>query len=138
LALLVPLQNPEEVVLGAKPPRFGSPILLDLGGLSIRDMGCWQGKYLIIAGPYDGVGKSKLYSWAGGDAVPKHLKDVDLKGLNPEGLIIYPDKGLEAVQLLSDDSSHQGGGAACKELPESTRQFRSVWVTLETKHHKGR
>ena len=54
---------------------------LDLGGLGIRDMGFWQGRYLLIGGPYDGAGKSKLFSWTGGSARAKHLRDIDLKGL---------------------------------------------------------
>ena len=52
-ALLTPLLNPEDIVNG-KRAQVGAPITLDLGGLGIRDMSFWQGRYLIIAGPYDG------------------------------------------------------------------------------------
>lgn len=132
-ALLVPLLNPEEVLYGRRP-KFGTPIQLDLNGLGIRDMAYADGRYLIIAGPSDGLGKSKLYSWAGGTSIPKHLKEIDLKGFNAEALIIYPDKGLESVQLLSDDSSHQDSNKSCKELSQSERHFRSVWVKPGLKH----
>src|SRR5262249_36003120 len=93
-ALLVPLENPEEVLAG-RVARFGQPIQLELNGLGIRDLGYWQGKYLIIAGSYTSGGKTRLYTWLGGDFAPKHLKDIDLKGLNPEAVILYPDKGFD-------------------------------------------
>ena len=127
-ALLIPLDNPEELLEG-KPARFGSPLQLDLNGLGIRDMAYWRGGYLIIAGPYDSGGRSKLYSWSGPGTRARHLKDIDLKGLNPEAVIIYPDAGLGRVQLLSDDSRHQGD-APCKDVPAAARQFRGVWVSL--------
>jgi hypothetical protein len=127
-ALVVPLENPDEVITG-RQARFGAPIRLDLNGLGIRDMVFWGGQYLIIAGSHDGSGKSRLYSWAGGDTRPKHLKAVNLKGLNPEAVIIYPDRGFDEVQLLSDDSgARQGGGIQCKDLPAAAREFRSVWI----------
>jgi hypothetical protein len=136
-ALVVPLENPAEVIGGGEA-RIGQPIQLDLNGLGIRDMACSEGKYLIIAGPYDGVGKSKLYAWSGVDSTPRHLKEVDLRGFNPEAILVYPDQGLEEIQLLSDDSSHQPGGLPCNRLKEAERTFRSVWVTLELKRHKLR
>jgi hypothetical protein len=130
-ALLVPLENPEEVIHG-KRARFGRPFQLDLNGLGIRDMVFWEGEYLIIAGPGEGSGKSKLYSWSGGEAKPKHLKEIDLKGLNPEAIVVYPDKGWGEIQLLSDDSSRQE--VECKDLSPSARQFRSVWVRPGRRH----
>ena len=136
-ALLVPLENPELVLLGDNA-KFGNPILLDLGGLGIRDMACVHGRYLLIAGPYDGAGKSKLFTWSGGESPPKHLRDIDLKGFNAEALIVYEERGLGEVQLLSDDSSHQAGHLPCKQLSEDARHFRSIWVSAELKHHKDR
>jgi hypothetical protein len=127
-ALLVPLKNPVEMLKGQRA-EFGSPVQLELNGLGIRDMACWKGEYLIIAGPYDGVGKSRLYSWSGGAAKPKHLREIDLKGLNPEAIVIYPDLGLDRIQLLSDDStSTRQGGVPCKEVTSAERHFRAVWV----------
>jgi hypothetical protein len=129
-ALIVPLRNPAGVI-GGEPAEFGAPILLDLNGLGIRDMAFCKGRYLVIAGPYDGMGKSKLYSWSGDDTHPKHLKEIDLKGLNPEAIIVYPDKGFREVQLLSDDStSTRQGGRPCKDVLPDDRHFRAVWVRL--------
>jgi hypothetical protein len=133
-ALIVPLRNPAELLDG-KPARFGAPIQLDLNGLGIRDMACWQGRYIIIGGPYDSGGRSRLFSWSGPGSRARHLKDIDLKGLNPEAVVIYPDLGLSRVELLSDDSRHQGD-TPCKDVPAATRRFRGVWVSLE--HEKKR
>lgn len=134
-ALLVPLLNPVNVVNGARA-RFGSPIQLNLGGLGVRDMTCVDGTYLIVAGSSDGGGKSRIYSWAGGTAAPRHLRDIDLKGFNAEAVIAYADRGLASVQLLSDDSSRKDGGAECKDSNPNARTFRSIWVQPELKSKK--
>jgi len=52
-----------------------------------------DGQYAIIAGPYDGKGQSHLYEWLGGTSAPRQVKHTRLKGLNPEAIIFYPDKG---------------------------------------------
>ena len=128
-ALLVPMLNPEAVIQG-QTAKFGEPILLDLGGLGIRDMAYWDGQYAIIAGAYDGKGQSHLYEWLGGTSAPRRVKHTRLKGLNPEAIIFYPDKGGEQFQLLSDDGKKLVNGKPCKELAEPSRQhFRSVWVS---------
>lgn len=126
-ALLVPLLNPEEMIAG-KPAVLGQPVLLDLGGLAIRDLTQWQGEFLIVAGPYDGRGASKLFRWAGGTAKPQPIS-ADLKGLNPEAVIIYPDRGLREVLLLSDDSSTQKDFLPGPKGPAKKR-FRSVTFGL--------
>lgn len=125
-ALLVPLLNPDEVIDG-KHAQFGEPIQMDLGGLAIRDISSWQGEFIIIAGRYDSGGTSKLFRWPGGVATPLPMKQISLKALNPEAIIIYPDKGLREFQLLSDDSAKQKSKDASRTRAEP--RFRSVWVT---------
>ena len=128
-ALLVPMLNPDAVIHG-QAAKFGEPILLDLGGLGIRDMAYWDGQYAIIAGPYDGKGQSRLYEWQGGMATPRRVKHADLKGLNPEAIIFYPDTGGEQIQVLSDDGNKLVNGKPCKELADPSRHhFRSVWIS---------
>jgi len=128
-ALLVPMLNPEAVIHG-QAAKFGEPILLDLGGLGIRDMAFWDGQYAIIAGSYDGKGQSRLYKWMGGTSTPRLIKHTHLKGLNPEAIIFYPDKGKDEFQLLSDDGKKLVNGTPCKELADPSRQrFRSVWIS---------
>jgi hypothetical protein len=127
--LLVPMLNPDEVIHGRRA-KFGEPILLDLGGLGIRDMAYWDGQYAIIAGSYDGKGQSRLYRWSGGTSTPRQVKHAQLKGLNPEAIVIYPDTGWERFQLLSDDGRRLVNGRPCKELPDPSQQhFRAVWVS---------
>src|ERR1051325_1639510 len=127
-ALLVPLLNPFEVMAG-RPANFGEPILLDLGGQGVRDLGYWQGKYVIIAGAYDGAGHSHLYFWKGGAAPPKKVEGVHLKGISPEAVVVYPGNS-EAFQLLSDDGTMLFNGVDCKKLADPMqRHFRSVWVS---------
>jgi hypothetical protein len=129
-ALLIPLLNPDELLAG-RAARFGPPIRLDLAGLGIRDMIFWEGQYLIVAGPAEGRGRSRLYSWAGGESKPRRIREVDLKGLNPEAIVVYPDRGFADVQLLSDDSSRKIDGVACDDLEPKARQFRSIRAALE-------
>lgn len=128
LALVVPMMNPDGAIAG-KRAVLGEPILLDLGGLGIRDMAYGEGKYLIVAGPYDGHkdGGFALYEWSGGVEQPKKLK-VKLRGFSPEAIIIYPDKGLKEFQLLSDDGTRKIQGRINKELPLPEQQFRGYWV----------
>ena len=107
------------------------------GGLGIRDMAYWDGKYSIIAGSYDGKGESHLYEWRGDASMPRLIKHTHLKGLNPEAIIFYPDKGRGQFQLLSDDGKKLVNGKPCKELADPSRQhFRSVWIS--ERHDKGK
>jgi len=127
-ALLVPLLNADAVIQGRRA-QLGPPVRLDLGGLGIRDMALWQGEYPIIAGPPDGRGQSRLYRWAGDDKSPRLLNYISLKGLNPEAVVIYLDKGLQQVQVLSDDSKKvQNDDAGKSESVLGQKQFRSIWI----------
>lgn len=126
-ALIVPLLNPFEVIRG-QPARLGDPILLDLGGRGIRDLGNWQGRYVIIAGSFDGRGQAHVYLWDGPGAAPQRLKHLGLRQLNPEAVVVYPGRA-DGFQLLSDDGTRLIDGVCCKNLPDPSRkQFRSVWV----------
>jgi hypothetical protein len=135
-ALLVPMLNPDGVIHG-QTAKFGEPTLLDLGGLGIRDMAYWNGRYAIIAGPYDGKGQSHLYEWLGGTSMPRRVKHANLKGLNPEAIIFYHDTGRHQYQVLSDDGKKLVNGKPCKELADPVQQhFRSVWIS--ERQNKGR
>jgi hypothetical protein len=127
-ALLVPLLNPEHVILGL-PAQLGSPILLNLGGQGIRDLGYWSGKYVIVAGSADAEGVSRLFLWEGLGKEPSLLAGVDFRDFNPEALVIYPEN-TRAFQVLSDDGTKLFGDVECKKLTNpKDRRFRSVWVT---------
>lgn len=126
-ALLVPLLNPDEVIDG-RPARLGEPIQLDLNGLGIRDLAYHEGRYVIIAGSYDSELRPRLYLWNGRDQ-PQLIETDGLPGLNPEAVIVYPDKGLNELHLLSDDGTLKVNGVPCKKLPPSPlKSFRSFWL----------
>jgi hypothetical protein len=130
-ALLIPMLNPAEVIQG-RPARFGEAIQLDLGGLGIRDITFAEGKYLIIAGSYDGSGHAHLYKWSGGDEKPELARSEKFKGFNPEALIVYPAPGHPDIQIISDDGKRSINGTRCKDLkPPAAKQFRSFWVGLD-------
>jgi hypothetical protein len=129
-ALVVPLLNPLELMRAEPTPErasFGEPLLLDLGGLGIRSLSLWRGRYLLIAGPMSDGADSRLYVWDGA----KRLQPVRtaLDGLNPEAFVSREDS--DQVMLLSDDGTVEIDGEPCKKLKDRTRkQFRGVWVRV--------
>lgn len=129
-ALVIPMLNPNEVVQGSRA-RLGAGIQLDLGGLGIRDMAYFEGRYLIMAGPFSGGSHFQLYLWAGGQAVPQPIKVKHLNEYHPEAIIIYPEKGLQEIQILSDDGARLIEGIPCKDKDPSRQGFRSFWLSLQ-------
>lgn len=122
-ALLVPLENPEQVVRG-EAARFGSPLLLALGGRGIRDIARFGDGYLMVAGPYGDEGDFALYRWSGRAADAAEAVPDALPGdLHPEALVVYPGGG---VQILSDDGAVRVAGRACKDVDVGQRRFRST------------
>jgi hypothetical protein len=129
-ALLIPLENPKEVIEG-RAAKLGAPIRLSLGGLGVRSIEYFEarGKYLIVAGPHGDEGDFKLYQWSGLQSEePELLKQVNFKDLRPEALVIYPGEKTK-VQVLSDDGTKQVDGKDCKEAKPGKQSFRSSWVT---------
>ena len=126
-ALIVPLMNPSEVV-GGKPARLGSPVLLNLGGRGIRDIVRWQNRYIILAGAHDDTTNSRMFEWEGGSAQPREIADVKFNNFNPEAVIVYPDTA-KPLQLLSDDGTQLINGVPCKSLKNpNQRSFRGMWL----------
>ncbi len=133
-ALLVPLQNPKDLV-EKKGTRaiFGDPIELDLNGLGIRSLEYWPSKnrYLIIAGAYDGSDEFALYQWSGLNTFPQSI-DINLPAdFRPEGILFYGDRPNQ-FQLLSDDGSIlRDGETPCKDIKDKSNElkyFRSLWI----------
>ena len=126
-ALVVPMLNPEEVI-GGRPARFGDPILLDLGGMGIRDMGRRDDLYYILAGPFDHEKVFRLYTWKGVGKKPKPVKDLNFpKHFTPEALVFYP--GREDFLVLSDDGTLKIQGIDCKRAPVEQRSFHAMWIS---------
>lgn len=123
-ALLVPLLNANEVILG-RPARFGDAIQLDLGGYGIRSIGRDKDNYLIIAGSHDSDGESRAYTWKGGSDAPVLMAGVRFPGLNPEGLAYSNERGQTDFFILSDDGTLKINGEDCKRIRNPAyRQFR--------------
>ena len=126
LALIVPVENPGDLLKGEKA-RFGSPIGLDLRARGIRSIERVGSDYLIVAGPPGKEGSFDLYRWSGKAAEAASLvTGIDVSKLAPEALFAIP--GTDTVQILSDD----GGGprVKCKgqEKEKSKQSFRSIIV----------
>jgi hypothetical protein len=126
-ALIVPLLNPQEVVAG-QPPRFGDPQRLELGGLGVRSLSRWHGRYLIAAGDYDSGQPSRLYTWDG-KGEPRHVRAFDFSRFNPEAF--FSPEERDEILVLSDDGGVAIDGEDCKKLEDvEQKRFRGVWVAL--------
>ena len=123
-SLIVPIENPADVVNGQKA-KIGLPIELKLGGSGIRSIELVGTGYLIVAGPPGDVGNFALYRWSGkSDDAATLLPDIDFKDLRPEALFAIPQTDI--VQILSDDGGVQEAGVFCKDKPKSKQSFRSI------------
>lgn len=127
-ALVIPLLNPEALVEGERA-RFGEPRLLELGGLGIRALSWWRGRYLLIGGAVANEAPSRVFTWRGGDDVPVPVPSVDLAGWNPEAVVSSEHE--EGILLLSDDGTRMVDGVECKRQKDAAKKrFRGLWLRL--------
>ncbi len=130
-ALLIPLLNPEDALAGAKA-RFGLHVPLDLHERPIRGADNFQGQILLIA---DGNGKDRppaLYRWDGQSSAATQLTIPEINILDPESILLYPDTGLQSLQILSDDGNRRLIEKDCKDSKDaSQKRFRSATYTWE-------
>ncbi len=125
-ALIVPIENPREVVAGARA-RLGAPIEIDLGGRGIRSLERVGSSYLVVAGPPADEGSFALYRWSGeARSAPSPVSGARLGTLRPEALFEVP--GTPGVQMLSDDGGVKENGIRCKDRPKEEQSFRSIIV----------
>ncbi|MDQ2644340.1 MAG: DUF3616 domain-containing protein [Myxococcota bacterium] len=124
-ALLFTLLNPEQVIEGQRA-ELGDPLRLDLGGLGVRSLSSWRGRYLIAAGHYSDGARSRLYAWDG-KADLKAI-DVHFPNFNPEGF--FTPESRDAILVLSDDGTVLVGDTECKKLKDpNLKRFRGAWIT---------
>jgi hypothetical protein len=130
-ALVVPLQNAEDVVDRKAPAKFGDPICLDLGGLGIRSMDYWPERhtYLLIAGPAGGdPDEYCLMRWSGPLSSRPEVLDLfrfaelSPEGTAPEALMIH--RRSDTLYVLFDEGNRTEGGVKCKD--SRIKSFRSV------------
>jgi hypothetical protein len=139
-ALVVPVTNMDRIVTGSHA-TFGTPILMDLGGLSVRDIRKNAAdQYLILAGSWaadDNSDPYALYSW---DGVPAHAP-VLVRSLPTadagawESIVDVPDLSAPGaqVQLVTDAGAADlyNDGTETKELPHNEwKKSRVTWFTL--------
>jgi hypothetical protein len=122
-ALLVPLLNPTEIIKKGARARLGDPLLLNLGGLGVRDMVAWNDGFLIIGGDFvdrfaPGAKPSRVFSWKPGTE-PKDI-GVDFGDLNPEAIMIMGEGDTVRILILSDDGKYPGRNGK--------KAFRGVWL----------
>jgi hypothetical protein len=105
-ALVVPLNNPADVIEQGDAPVFGDPILWDLGGLGVRSMeySTLHKAFFLVAGAPDETSEFTLYRWSGrNDQQPEILKQMSQSNFGPEALIPFPNSQM--LLLLSDDGT---------------------------------
>ena len=130
-ALVIPLANPEAVVLDGATPIFEAPILIDLNGLGIRSMEYSPGigEYLIVAGSHKGgIDEPIQYLYNYDFTVPDRDKLATFSDdITPEAIFQFPD--ANEINLLSDDGTRMidtpSGPVENKDLPREQRIFRT-------------
>lgn len=125
-ALVVPIDNPAEVIRGERA-RLGTPVALDLGGRGIRSIDLVGDAYWLVAGPVGDTGTFALYRWSGRAADAPVRVAVDLGTLRPEALFAIP--GTQSIVLVSDDGGVLVDGRECKDLKASKQSFRTLTLT---------
>ncbi|GGN85001.1 hypothetical protein GCM10011579_075540 [Streptomyces albiflavescens] len=140
-ALIVPVTNIDKVVGSGASATFGTPIELDLGGLSIRDIRKnASNQYLIVAGSWaadDNSDPYALYSWDG-DPAHAPVKRLDLPTSDPggwESVVDVPDLTVPGAraQLITDDGSADlyGDSTDAKDLTHPEwKKSRATWFTV--------
>ncbi|HVW46981.1 MAG TPA: DUF3616 domain-containing protein [Solirubrobacterales bacterium] len=147
-ALLVPVTNLGALATSGQNTTlhatFGEPILMNLEGLSIREIRKnADGEYLILAGSWAATGPQALYTWDGVPADPpvKTLTNLpnatgggeDAGAWEGIGALPNPLASGEEVLLVMDDGATDlyGDGQEAKELIPEFQKSPSNPFTLE-------
>jgi hypothetical protein len=149
-AVVVPLENPRDVIERGKEPIFGEGMLWDFAGLGISSMeySPYHKAYFIVAAPHVDEGQFVLYRWLGMKAIAPEL----VRRLNREGDQFWPEAivpfgSSDKMLLLSDDKSlavKVSDAGRCAEgkyrsdgtclnrylVDPNTQCFRGVWLEL--------
>lgn len=150
-AIVVPLNNPKQVIEKQQPPIFADPLLWDLKGYGIRSMeySHFHKAFFLIAGPHnDQPANFALYRWSGQkDDSPVLVWEIhsDKCNFSPEALVTF--KTSAKLLLLSDDGSlvvdvsdasecmrgklRKDGKCLNKYLTNPDKKhFRGIWLEL--------
>jgi len=145
-ALVVPLNNPKQVIEDSEAPIFGEPMSWDLAALSIRSMeySHFHKAYFIIAGDADESPNYALYRWSGEkEKGPVLVRELGQSNFTPEALITF--KNSNKFFVLSDDGTREikvSGAWECMEgefrkdgtcpnkylIDPKKKTFRGIWL----------
>ena len=130
MALIIPLVNPEEVVLNGAAAVLEAPILINLNGLGIRSIEYSEslGEYLIVAGSHKGGHDEPVQYLYNYDFEIQHRdKLATFSDITPEAMFQFT--GANEINLLSDDGTRMietpTGAEVNKLLPRAQRRFRT-------------
>ncbi len=147
-AIVVPVTNIDQLATSGQNTSvhagFGAPILMNLGGLSVREIRKnADDEYLILAGSWAAGGEYALYTWDGVPAdapvrVATSLPAGEAEGEDPgawESIVEVPDplRSGDDVELVMDNGSTDfyGDGVEAKELIPEIEKSRSDHFTLQ-------
>jgi hypothetical protein len=142
-AIVVPLNNPKQVIEKQQPPIFADPLLWDLKGFGIRSMeySHFHKAYFIVAGPYnEEPAEFALYRWSGRkDESPLLVRRIN-SDFNPEALVTF--KNSDKLLLLSDDGGlavDVSDASECAEgkLREDGKCLNKYLTNPAKKHFRG-
>lgn len=105
-ALVIPLQNFQQVIEQQAAPQFGPPLLWDLDrrGLRCLEYSPCHKCFFLIAGPRDDETGFGLYRWDGNPgSQPAPIPSLAITGFTPEAILLFDDR--PDLYLLSDDGS---------------------------------
>lgn len=127
-AILVRIQNPQELISSNKRAIVSAPIALDLSdgkaGTSrgIRDIARVGNRYLIVAGPEpDGdTPKPRLFWWDGKSSKAMPGPEVDFSGMTPEAIVVWSEHEAE---ILSDNGGAMIDGTECSDKDPPAKAF---------------
>ena len=145
-AIIVPLNNPRQVIEKQQPPIFADPLLWDLKGYGIRSMeySHFHKAYFIVAGPHnDESAGFALYRWSGQkDRSPVLVREIhsDKCKFNPEALVTFETSAR--LLLLSDDGSlviDVSDASECMQgkLRKDGKCLNKYLTNQNKKHFKG-
>ena len=130
MALVIPLANPEAVVLDGAAPILEAPLFIDLNDMGIRSIeySSSVGEYLVIAGSHLGGTNAPVqilykYDFAAEDKD----KLATFSDMTPEAIFQFPN--ASDINVLSDDGTRMidtpDGPVTNKLLPRAQRTYRS-------------
>lgn len=122
-ALVIPLNNPDDVINGRRA-QLGPPVTLDLDGRGIRSIELVGADYWIVGGPTGDAGSFAVYRWSGRGGDPVRPFPIELGDIRPEALFAIPPSNQ--IRLLSDDGGRKKGRVECKKLPLARQTFRGL------------